>query len=127
MRFPPLGIVDQIVLGPLLNIYHSVPFLGLILFVVLSFGSRNTDMARGVRFNAQQAILIDIALIFPEILGSAMASQPIPRYLVEPATNFVYYTYMAMIIYSVASNLSGKKPNQIPVISEAAEMAVGPF
>ena len=125
-RIPPLNVVDQIFIQPLLQFYHSVPFLGLAVFLALSIGSRNANISRSLRFNAQQAILIDIALIFPEILGSVTQNN-FPRMIVEPATNFVYYTYVSAVIYSIVSNLTGKKPNQIPIISEAAEMAVGPF
>lgn len=125
-RIPPLNIADQILIQPLLNFYDSIPFLGLGIFLLLSFGSRNPALPRSVRFNAQQAVLIDIALIFPEII-EAVSPGNMPRFIVEPASNFVYYAYVSAVLYSIGSNLSGKKPNQIPWISEAAEMAVGPF
>lgn len=127
-RIPPLGLVDDVVLGPLEGIYSAIPFGSVIFFLALTLGTRgNTSMSRGVRFNAQQAALIDVALIFPELIGSSVDNVDVPRALMEPCSNFVYYTYMAMIIYSIYSNLSGQKPNQIPWISNAAEMAVGPF
>lgn len=125
-RIPALGLVDSILIQPLEAVYHAIPFGSLIFFFALSIGSRQSNLPRSVRFNAQQAVLIDIALIFPELLGS-FSQASFPRAIVEPASNFVYYTYMAMIIYSISSNLAGKKPNQIPIISEAAEMSIGPF
>jgi hypothetical protein len=85
------------------------------------------SMSRVVRFNAQQAAIIDVALVFPELIAGSMQALDLPRALLEPCSNFVYYTYMTMVLYSVYSNLRGQKPNQIPWISEAAEMAVGPF
>eukprot|EP00591_Stephanopyxis_turris_P001886 CAMPEP_0195522616 /NCGR_PEP_ID=MMETSP0794_2-20130614/20954_1 /TAXON_ID=515487 /ORGANISM="Stephanopyxis turris, Strain CCMP 815" /LENGTH=223 /DNA_ID=CAMNT_0040652413 /DNA_START=163 /DNA_END=834 /DNA_ORIENTATION=- len=127
-RIPILGMLDSIFIAPLASLYHSIPFLGLGLFVLLSFGSRNPNLSRGVRYNMQQAILIDIALIFPELFGSLGGSAAsMPRFVVEPATNFIYYCLVAAVLYSVVSNLSGKKPNQIPIISEAAEQGVGPM
>jgi len=127
-RIPPLGAMDYIILRPLENIYESIPFASLILFFALTLGTRgNTSLSRAFRFNAQQACLIDIMLVLPEVIGGSMAGVAVPRYLMESSSNFVYYTYMAMVLYSIASNLSGQKPNQIPVISQAAEMAVGPF
>jgi hypothetical protein len=84
-------------------------------------------MSRAVRFSAQQAALIDVMLIFPELIGSAFEGEDIPRYLVEPCMNFVWYTYMAMVVYCIYQNLRGKKPDDIPWISGYAELMVGPF
>jgi len=159
-RIPPLGAIHDVVLAPLVSIMQAQPLLSLGLFVLLSFGTRNTDMSRFVRFNAQQAVLLDVALIFPTLIGesvsptaatsggglfgggggsgaagaasaagAAVASNAplIPTYLDEFGCNFVYYIYMTAIIYSVVSNLRGKKPNQIPYISQAAEYTTGPY
>ena len=126
MRIPPLKIVEQIFLGPFVRLDETIPFFGFGLFLALVFLSRNTNISRGVRFNMQQALLIDIALIFPDLIGSAM-SKNTPMFLIEPATNFVFYAYATSIGYSIISNLSGKTPRGIPVISEAADRAVGPF
>lgn len=126
-QLPPLKFVDQVLLGPLLSVYNALPFASIIFFFALTFGSRNGNFSRGIRFNAQQAILIDIALIFPDIVGSITPKGIMPQLLVEPATNFVYYAYVTCVIYSVVSNLTGKKPDGIPVISEAAEQGIGPM
>lgn len=125
-RVPPLGFVDAVLVRPLEQLYHAIPFAGLAFFLLLSFGvSRNQSFSRNVRFNAQQAILLDIALIFPDLLGS-MGPGGMPMFLVEPLTTFVYYFLVATVGYSVVSNLGGKKPNQIPIFSDAAEMQIGP-
>jgi len=127
-RVPPLGFLDSLFIGPLYDFYSQIPLLGLIIFLVLTLGTRgDTEMNRAVRFNAQQAALIDVSLIFPELIGSAFEGEDIPRYLVEPCMNFVWYTYMAMVLYSIYTNLRGKKPDQIPWISGFAEIMVGPF
>lgn len=127
-RVPPLGFVHDMLLGPLVDIYHHIPFLGLGLFVALTLGTRfNTSMDRNVRFSAQQAALIDVALIFPELIASSFIEQPLPRYIVEPCANFVWYAYMSAVAYSLWSNLKGKKPDQIPYISASADLMVGPF
>lgn len=127
-RFPILGEINDFLLGPLLHIQHKVPFFGVGLFVLLTLGTRfNTDISRNVRFSAQQAALIDVALIIPELIGNSFVEQPLPRYILEPCSNFVWYAYMSMIIYCVYSNLRGKKPDQIPIISPSADLMVGPF
>jgi len=128
-RIPPLGLLDDYLLNPIQNFYQAIPFGSVIFFVALTLGTRgNTNMSRGVRFNAQQAALIDVALVFPELIGGSMQDADLPRALLEPCANFVYYAYMAMVVYSLYSNLVlGQKPNQLPWISEAAETSVGPF
>lgn len=125
---PPLGFLDSLFIGPLSESFNKAPFLGLLVFVGLTLGTRgNTDMSRNLRFNAQQACLIDVSLIVPELIGSCFEGEDLPRYLVEPSMNFVWYTYMAMVLYSISSNLRGKKPDQIPWISGYADVMVGPF
>ena len=127
-RVPPLGFLDSLFMGPLSDFFMRVPFLTLLVFLALTLGTRgNTEMSRAVRFNAQQAALIDVALVFPELIGSAFEGEDIPRYIVEPCMNFVWYTYMALVLYSIYSNLKGKKPDQIPWISGYADIMVGPF
>lgn len=127
-RVPPLGMLDDLLLQPLVHFYDAIPFGSVLFFLALTLGTRgNTDMSRSVRFNAQQAVLIDVALVFPELIGGSMTDVDVPRYLMEPCATFVYYTYMAMILYSIYNNLSGTKPDKIPWISGYAEMAVGPF
>ena len=127
MRFPPLGALDSVTIAPLAHIVESVPFLSLILFLVLSLGTRGANLSRPIRFNAQQAVLIDVALVFPELIGSAFEGQRQFAPLMEPCSNFIFYCYMGACLYSIASNLRGKTPDGIPFISNAAMMATGPF
>lgn len=125
---PPLGVMDDFFLGPFVTLNRQVPFLSLILFTAFTLGTRfNMDMNRNVRFNAQQAALIDLALIFPELIGSSFAEEPLPRALVACSMNFVWIWYMSLVVYSIYSNLRGKRPDQIPYISNGADLMVGPF
>eukprot|EP00977_Amphora_coffeiformis_P000708 scaffold152_cov163-Amphora_coffeaeformis.AAC.6 len=127
-RIPPLGFLNDITIGPLAKFYHDIPFLGIGLFLALTLGTRfNTDMDRTVRFNAQQAALIDVCLIFPELIASGFVENPVPRSISEPCANFVWYAYMFAIGYSIWSNLRGRKPDQIPYVSPYADFMVGPF
>jgi hypothetical protein len=127
-QVPPLGFLDSLFVGPLYETYSQVPFLGLIIFVALTLGTRgNTEIARNVRFNAQQACMIDITLVVPELLGSGFEGDDMPRWLQEPCMNFVWYYYMSAVLYCIFCNLRGKKPDQIPWLSGIAELLVGPF
>ena len=127
-RVPIMGAIDQVTIGPLDDLGHSIPFLSLGLFIALTLGTRfNTTMSRNLRFSAQQAALIDVSLLFPELIGSGFVEDPLPRYIAEPCCNFVWYAYMSIVVYCLVSNLRGKKPDQIPYLSDAADMMVGPF
>lgn len=128
-RIPPLGTLDYVLLRPIVDAFNAVPFLSVLLFIAFALGPQLTGQSREVRFNAQQAILIDIALIFPSLIGEAVAEADanLPRSIMEPSSNFVWYGMSYMVMYCVISNLRGKKPDQIPIISTAAEFSIGPF
>jgi hypothetical protein len=128
LRVPFLGALNDFFLGPLLTVSDNVPFFGVGLFCAFTLGTRfNTDINRNVRFSAQQAALIDVALIFPELIGSSTGDEPLPRALLEPCNNFIWYAYMSAVVYCVYSNLRGKKPDQVPYISAFSELMVGPM
>jgi hypothetical protein len=66
-----------------------------------------------------------VALILPSLLFAVI--QDAPLYVQEPLTNTIFFALVASIGYVAFSLALGMKPNQIPVVSEAAEAAVGPF
>jgi hypothetical protein len=128
-RIPPLASLDYVLLRPFVDGFHAVPFLSILLFMTFALAPQllRDSLSREVRFNAQQAVLIDVALIFPTLIGEAIADERVPRQLLEPATNFVWIAYVSLVLYSVTSCLRGKKPDRIPFISPAADFAIGPF
>lgn len=103
-------------MGPFKLIYSIVPFAQLIFFIGLSVLSRNPSISRPVRFNMQQALILDIALIFPSLLGRI----PVPAIIANSGSNFVYLGLVGCVGYAFISNLTGNVPDKIPVISDAA-------
>jgi Chloroplast import apparatus Tic20-like len=128
-HIPPMGFLDSLFIGPLAENFDQVPLAGLIFFLALTLGTRgNTEMDRTVRFNAQQAALIDVALVLPELVASIFDGVDMPRQIVEPSCNFVWYAYMSAILYSMYSIvILRRKPDQIPWISPYSEQMTGPF
>lgn len=120
---PALGQVDFLLLGPFKAIYSSIPFAQIIAFLALSVLSRNPDLPRPLRFNMQQALLLDIALILPSLLGQLPF--PMPPILAQSGSNFVYIAMIGSVGYSLVSNLTGKVPDKIPIVSEAAGSSIG--
>jgi hypothetical protein len=112
-------------------IYQAVPFSGLFAFFALNFLSGNMALNRLVRFNMQQAILVDIALIIPGLLGGLatyilpnVLGIPIQPEMVVQASTLTFLLTSAVIIYSCASSLAGQVPDKIPIISERVEKRV---
>jgi len=123
-RISVLGTANAVLIQPLERIYEQIPFGSVIFFFALTLGTRAAGgrLSKGVKFNAQQAALIDIFLVFPELAGAVTGGMNLPMSVMEPSSTFVFYTYMAMCLYSIQANIRGIKPNQIPVVSGAAEM-----
>lgn len=66
---------------------------------------------------------LDVILIFPQLLRSIIgpSNQFIPQGLAETGANTVFYAITLSVLYSIFSNIKGKTPNEIPVISEAVD------
>ena len=50
-----------------------------------------------------------------------------PMDLQAMGTNFVFYLWVLVVGYSWANIALGRTPNGVPILSEAAEMQIGPF
>lgn len=107
-------------LFPLIQIYTSVPFAGLIVFFALFLlVVRNESIAHFIRFNTMQAILIDIVLVLCsfglQIFGNSFAT--------EILSNTVFIGLIAAVGYSILQSALGRYA-EVPVISEAVYMQV---
>lgn len=122
---PVLGVA----IAPFVILLRAVPFGGLICFFIFSSQSRNPKLPVLLRFNLQQAILLDIALFFPSLAGLLPIPESISQSLQEPACDAVFLALMACIFYSWIGNLAtGKAPNKIPFIGDTADKQIGgPF
>ena len=115
-------------LTALYRVYENIPFSGLIAFFALSTMSNNMKLNRLIRFNIQQAILLDIALVVPGILGGMgkvispdLGDSP-PAIVV--GSTITFFVISVPILYSIASSLAGITPDKIPLISERVENRV---
>ena len=114
----------------LFNLYEKVPFSGLIAFFALSALSNNMRLNRIVRFNIQQAIFLDIALIVPGIVGGVCGillpylGVEIPPAVAVYASTGTFFIFSAAIIYSLVCSISGITPDKLPFISERVENRV---
>eukprot|EP00892_Ulva_mutabilis_P010723 jgi/Ulvmu1/8022/UM004_0259.1 len=111
-------------LSPFARLYFSVPFFPLIVFFAVYLGIvNNQSLDRSVRYNAMQAILLDIILIIPSLLESTLrpsfGSGPfLQAYITGYNTLFLFV--LSAVVYGVGSCAAGQIP-RIPLVSEAAE------
>ncbi|MDJ1175221.1 Tic20 family protein [Roseofilum capinflatum] len=119
-QFPILGILF-IRLTPLMQIYSSIPFAGLIIFFVLLLAVvRNPKVNHFIRFNTMQAILMNIVLFLCSLVMNYIL-QPVFRQglVIETLNNTIFLGVLAAVGYAIAQSIMGRYA-EIPTISEAA-------
>jgi len=101
---------------PIAIIEKSLPFGSFLLFIILLAGLvRNPNVPYFVRYNACQALLIDIALI---IISYFLRIFPI----VELGSLIFIFT-LCIFIYSISQCIYGVEP-EIPLISKSVRMQI---
>lgn len=122
-QFPILQIILQPIL-PLLILYGSIPFAGLIIFFALYLGVvRNSNINYFIRFNTMQAILLDIGLILLSLIVPILARVLPSPIIGETLYNTVFLGVVVAFFYSVIQSLLGRYA-EIPTISDAVKMQV---
>jgi hypothetical protein len=117
------------ILGLMYTVYRSIPLSGLLAYLGLNFLTSNLKLNKLVRFNAQQAVFVDIALFVPSVLAaatgfiasSAGAGFEVPPGVTELGSDAVFGAVLLAIGYASVSSALGVTPNKIPFISQAVE------
>jgi uncharacterized membrane protein len=124
-QFPVLQPV-LIPLTPLLGIYRGIPFMGLIIFFALFLlVVRNESISHFIRFNAMQAILLDIVLVLCSIIVEYLLLPLLGNgtLLLDTLFNVIFLGTIAAIVYSAIQSSLGRYA-EIPTISDAVYMQV---
>ena len=101
---------------PVLVIENSLPFGGLILFLIIFAGIvRNPKVPYFIRFNGCQALLLEIALI--------IFSYVIRIIQLNELGLLVFISTVAIFLFSFVQCLYGEEP-EIPFISKSARMQI---
>eukprot|EP00887_Chlorella_sp_A99_P002307 scaffold10.g2307.t1 len=126
MQFPQLGAVF-VPLEPLARLYFSVPFAGLVSFFIVYLGVvNNTRWSRFVRYNAMQAILLDVLLIVPGVVESVLRPSGLGGFgltLYIQLYNAIFLFLLVCFAYGIASCMLGKSA-RLPIVGDAADMQV---
>ena len=101
---------------PIAIIEKSLPFGSFLLFIILFAGlARNPKVPYFVRYNACQALLIDIALI---IISYLLRILPIVE-----IGSVVFILTLCIFVYSIFKCFNGVEP-EIPFISDSVRMQI---
>ena len=107
---------------PFLLLQQIVPFGGLVLFLVLYLAVvRNPKVPDYLRFNALQAILLDVLLSVLSIGFRVLLSPLGDSIVLRTLNNTVFIGSLAVLLYAVLQSLQGKEVD-LPTISEAVRM-----
>ena len=119
--FPWLALL-QLPALPLLFLQQAVPFGSFVLFLVLYLAVvRNPQVPQYLRFNALQAILLDILLVVVSLGFNELLSPLGDSIVLRTLNNTVFIGSLAVLLYAVLQSLQGKEVD-LPTISEAVRM-----
>ncbi len=115
----------SLIVAPVALIYGLLgPFANIIIFFGLYLGViRNENISRFIRFNAMQAILIDIFLVLCGIVASLFTRGLNGGLLIETLYNVIFLGTLAACFYSMIQSALGKYA-EIPTISDAANSQI---
>jgi len=120
--FPDVAIL----LAPfalLTALVDAIPFGSFILFVIFITVAQMKQFPRLLRFNMEQAVLINIALILPNLISLLGAgSGQLGLVGAVGITTFLFVA--AVVIYCVATTLSGEYADGLPIVSQTTKNVI---
>lgn len=111
---------------PLYQLYTSFPFAPFLVFLgVYSLIVNNYSFGRFVRYNAMQAVLVDILLVFPQLLlGVGGAPRDDFSFTIYMQVNNTIFLYVALCCaFGMGSALVGQTA-RLPLVASAADSQV---
>ncbi|VVB16137.1 unnamed protein product [Arabis nemorensis] len=123
-QYQPFQILIQ-PLFPAIKAFKSFPFNGFLVFLTLYFVVvRNSNFSRYVRFNTMQAIVLDVLLIFPDLLERSFnPSDGFGLDVVMSLDSTVFLFLLVSLIYGFSACLFGLIP-RLPLVADAADRQV---
>ena len=115
--------VLKIIIFPVAIIEESLPLGELLLFIILFAGLvRNRNVPYFVRYNACQALLIDIALIIIYYLLRILSISSLGS-IISVLGSIIFIFTLCIFIYSISQCIYGVEP-EIPLISKSVRMQI---
>ena len=121
-KYPYLNLL-KLISFPVAIIEESHPLGGLLLFLFLFIGLvRNPNVPYFVRYNAYQALLIDIALIIISYLLKILSISSLGS-IISVLGSVIFIFILCIFIYSISKCINGDEP-EIPLISKSVRMQI---
>ncbi|GAV68814.1 hypothetical protein CFOL_v3_12317 [Cephalotus follicularis] len=123
-QFSPIQALIQPLI-PAIKVFKSFPLNGFLVFLTLYFVVvRNPNFSRYVRFNTMQAIVLDVLLIFPDLLERSFNPRDgLGLDVVMSLDSTVFLFLLVSLIYGSSSCMLGQVP-RLPIVAEAADRQV---
>ncbi|KAG1680320.1 hypothetical protein FOA52_015410 [Chlamydomonas sp. UWO 241] len=114
-------------LAPLAMVYNSFPLFPFIVFLGVYTGIvNNQSLSRFVRYNALQAVLLDILLIIPQLILNDIIKPPnndVGMQLYIGAENTIFLFVFISVAYGMGSTMVGATA-RLPLVAEAADSQI---
>ena len=108
---------------PIAIIEKSLPFGSFLLFIILFAGlARNPKVPYFVRYNACQALLLDISLIIISYLLRILSISSLDS-IISVLGSIIFIFTLCIFIYSIFQCIYGVEP-EIPLISKSVRMQI---
>ncbi|KAK4707812.1 hypothetical protein R3W88_028737 [Solanum pinnatisectum] len=120
-QFPTLALPFQPIL-PLLSLYRSLPYASFVTFFALYLGIvRNENLNTYPRFNALQAVVLDVLLVLPMLIQRIFSpgQSGIGLKFTVWMHNGLFVFVVGCFVYGLVSSILGKTP-YLPFVTEAA-------
>ena len=113
----------KIIVFPVAIIEQSLPLGGLLFFLILFAGLvRNPNVPYFVRYNACQALLLDISLIIISYLLRILSISSLGL-IISMLGVIIFIFILCIFIYSISQCIYGVEP-EIPLISKSVRMQI---
>lgn len=120
-QFPKLGLLFEPLL-PLLGLYRSIPYSSFVAFFALYLGVvRNPSFSHYTRFNAMQAVTLDVLLVLPLLIQRIFTpgQAGLGYKLMVWGHNGIFVFSVFCFVYGLVSSILGRTP-YLPFVADAA-------
>ncbi|CAL0328064.1 unnamed protein product [Lupinus luteus] len=124
-QYPKLSLLLEPVI-PFLSLYRSIPYASFVAFFALYLGLvRNPNINRYVRFNAMQAVTLDVLLVLPVLMQRIFAPGRVGLgfKVMVWSHNFIFLFAVFCFLYSAVSCVLGRTP-YLPFVADAASRQI---
>ncbi|KAL5990879.1 hypothetical protein ACLOJK_011784 [Asimina triloba] len=120
-KYPSLGVLLQPLL-PLMSFYRSIPYASFVVFFAFYLGVvRNQSFSRYVRFNAMQALVLDVLLSIPLLLQNILGfDRGVAMQFLAMGYSAIFVFMVGCFLYSTVFCVLGKTP-YLPFVAGAAD------